>query len=163
MLPVLTPQTLEVRRRDLTSSMWTTFGRPDHRRLAALRADRLRRPVSTSSFSFSNYDNITRLPYTAVHFNALYIKILVFLIMTGAGMVLAYGHVLHDEVLTSGDRPAGSIQVRTLPVGVSQRALRGCLAVMVGGSGVIGICVTILKYCHELIETATAARILGGG
>jgi hypothetical protein len=37
-----------------------------------------------------------------------------------------------------------------------------CLATMAGGTGVIGLCVTILKYCHELIETANAARIIGG-
>jgi hypothetical protein len=75
-----------------------------------------------------------------------------------------FGHVLHD------DRPRAAVAEATTVAapapahsgGVGSRLLWACVAVMVGGTGVIGLCVTILKYCHELIETANAARILGG-
>ncbi len=197
MLSVLALQTLEVRRGLVTSSMWVTFGGTLITGAWLLSEQTAyQAPFSTSSFSFSDYDNITRLPYAAVYFNALYLKILIFLVMTGASMVLAmeaarqaqaaqdaggdddeidmwakgvhfdeYGHVLHHDT-PSAAAQSGAPQVRVAqaaPVGVSQRALWACVAVMVGGTGVIGICVTILKYCHELIETANAARILGGG
>jgi hypothetical protein len=130
-----------------------------------------------------------------MYFNALYVKILVFLLMAGASTVLAmeaarqsqaaqdaigdedevdmwasgvhfdeFGHVLHEPKAggTSTAEVAVATRPRTEPVGISQRMLWAGVAVMVGGTGVIGVCVTILKYCHELIETANAARILGG-
>jgi hypothetical protein len=196
MLSTLALQTLEVRRAFLTSSMWIAFGGTLITGTWLLNTQTAyKAPFSTSNFSFSAYDNITRLPYASMYFNALYIKILLFLVMAGASMVLAMeaarqaqaaqdsvlgdedeidmwssgvhfdeaGHVLHE------DRPEGVVTAtataaatRTEPVGVSQRMLWACVAVMVGGTGVIGLCVTILKYCHELIETANAARILGG-
>ena len=194
LISVLALQTLEVRRSVVTSSMWVTFGGTLITGAWLLSGQTAYdAPFSTSNFSFSDYDNITRLPYAAMYFNALYIKILVFLAMTGASVVLAmeaarqaqaaqdavgdddevdmwatgvhfdeFGHVLHDDAARPADRPAGSTMVRAAPVGVSQRVLWISVAVMVGGTGVIGVCVTILKYCHELIETATAARILGG-
>jgi hypothetical protein len=195
MLSVLALQTLEVRRSVLTSCMWATFGGTLITGAWLLSVQTAyTAPFSTSSFSFSDYENITRLPYAAVYFNALYIKILVFLVMTGASMVLAmeaarqaqaaqdaagdddeidmwstgvhfdeFGHVLHDDDAAVEPRSgATATRVRPAPVGVSQRALWACVAVMAGGTGVIGVCVTILKYCHELIETANAARILGG-
>jgi hypothetical protein len=197
MLSALALQTLEVRRSVLTSGMWVTFGGTLITGAWLLTTQTAYdAPFSTSSFSFSAYDNITRLPYAATYFNALYIKILVFLVMGGASMVLAMeaarqaqaaqdavlgdddeidmwakgvhfdeeGHVLHDAPTASdaSDRPASAGRARTAPVGVSQRALWACVGVMVGGAGGIGLCVTILKYCHELIETANAARILGG-
>lgn len=194
LISVLALQTLEVRRGVLTSSMWATFGGTLITGAWLLSGQTAYdAPFSTSNFSFSDYDNITRLPYAAMYFNALYIKILVFLAMTGASVVLAmeaarqaqaaqdavgddddvdmwatgvhfdeHGHVLHDDAPGAADRSAGSTVVRAAPVGVSQRVLWISVAVMVGGTGVIGVCVTILKYCHELIETANAARILGG-
>ena len=201
MLSSLALQTLEVRRNVLTSSMWIAFGGTLITGAWLLSTQTAYdAPFSTSSFSFSEYDDITRLPYAAMYFNALYIKILVFLVMGGASMVLAMeagrqaqtaqdavtgdddeidmwssgvhfdeeGHVIHDEARApSGAGAVGQVAAATrtrtaAPVGVSQRALWACVAVMVGGSGVIGLCVTILKYCHELIETANAARILGG-
>lgn len=197
MLSILALQTLEVRRSLLTSSMWATFGGTVITGAWLLSEQTAyEAPFSTSSFSFSDYDNITRLPYAAMYFNALYIKILVFLVMTGASMVLAmeaarqaqaaqdavgdddevdmwakgvhfdeFGHVRRDDAPPGGTgaaAPAVAAAVRSAPVGVSQRMLWGCVAVMVGGTGIIGVCVTILKYCHELIETANAARILGG-
>ncbi len=196
MLSTLALQTLEVRRSVLTSLMWVTFGGTLITGAWLLSTQTAYdAPFSTSSFSFSEYDDITRLPYAAMYFNALYVKILVFLVMGGASMVLAMeagrqaqsaqdavtggddeidmwssgvhfdedGHVIHDEVRApAAGQVAAATRSRAAPVGVSQRALWACVAVMVGGTGVIGLCVTILKYCHELIETANAARILGG-
>jgi hypothetical protein len=198
MLSTLALQTLEVRRGFLNSSMWVAFGGTLITGTWLLSTQTAyKAPFSANKFSFSAYDEITRLPYASMYFNALYVKILVFLLMTGASTVLAmeaarqaqtaqdalgdedeidmwatgvhfdeYGHVLHD------DRPAGSVAAEAgpavathtavEPLGISQRMLWTCVAVMVGGTGVIGICVTILKYCHELVETANAARILGG-
>ncbi len=189
-------QTLEVRRSVLTSGMWVCFGGTLITGLWLLGTQTAYdAPFSTSNFSFSDYDNITRLPYAAMYFNALYLKILVFLAMGGANMVLAmeaarqaqaaqdaaladedevdmwatgvhfdeFGHVLHDETAaTSTSRTAVATRAPAVPEGVSSRTLWACVAVMVGGTGVVGVCVTILKYCHELIETANAARILGG-
>jgi hypothetical protein len=193
-LSALALQTLEVRRAVLNSSMWVAFGGTLITGSWLLTTQTAyKAPFSVNKFSFSAYDNITRLPYASMYFNALYVKILVFLVMAGASMVLSleaarqsqaaqdaigdsdeidmwasgvhfdeFGHVLHD------DRPAPVAESRSAaathvaPVGISQRALWACVAVMVGGTGVIGLCVTILKYCHELIETANAARILGG-
>ena len=194
LISILALQTLEVRRSVLTSGMWVTFGGTLITGAWLLSGQTAyEAPFSTSSFSFSDYDNITRLPYAAMYFNALYIKILVFLAMTGASVILAmeaarqaqaaqdavgdedevdmwatgvrfdeFGHVLHEDAPRAAERPARSTAVRAAPVGVSERVLWISVAVMVGGTGVVGVCVTILKYCHELIETATAARILGG-
>lgn len=197
MLSTLALQTLEVRRNFLTSCMWITFGGTLITGAWLLSGQTAYPPpFSATNFSFSDYDDITRLPYAAMYFNALYLKILVFLAMAGASMVLAMeaarqaqaaqdaetgdgdeidmwakgvhfdeeGHVLRDEPAGAGASGGTAVAThsRVAPVGVSQRALWACVAVMVGGTGVIGLCVTILKYCHELIETATAARILGG-
>jgi hypothetical protein len=193
-LSTLALQTLEVRRAFLNSSMWVAFGGTLITGSWLLTTQTAyKAPFSVNKFSFSAYDNITRLPYASVYFNALYIKILVFLVMAGASMVLSMeaarqsqaaqdaigdedevdmwasgvhfdelGHVLHHERPDQDARSAVAAQTRVVPVGISQRALWACVAVMVGGTGVIGVCVTILKYCHELIETANAARILGG-
>ncbi len=191
---VLALQTLEVRRSVLTSSMWVTFGGTLITGAWLLSTQTAYdAPFSTSSFSFSDYDKITRLPYAGMYFNALYVKILVFLAMGGASMVLAMeagrqaqaaqdavtgdedeidlwasgvrfdedGHVLHGESAAPSST-AVATHTRAAPAGVSSRMLWACVAVMVGGTGAVGVCVTILKYCHELIETATAARILGG-
>ena len=194
MLSVLALQTLEVRRSLVTSSMWTTFGGTVITGAWLLSEQTAyEAPFSTSNFSFADYDSVTRLPYAAMYFNALYLKLLIFLVMTGASVVLAmeaarqaqaaqsaagdddevdmwakgvhfdeYGHVLRDDPPQTVATATAPAPARTAPVGVSQRVLWGCVAVMVGGTGAIGVCVTILKYCHELIETANAARILGG-
>jgi hypothetical protein len=42
--------------------------------------------------------------------------------------------------------------------GVSPRTLWLCVFVVAGGMGAIGICVTVLKYTHELIEMLVAAK-----
>ncbi|HUR01544.1 MAG TPA: hypothetical protein VM347_03310 [Nonomuraea sp.] len=194
MISTLALQTLEVRRSVLTSGMWVTFGGTLITGAWLLTTQTAYdAPFSTSNFSFSDYDNLTRLPYASLYFNALYIKILVFLVMGGASMVLAMeaarqaqaaqdvlgdedeidmwatgvhfdeeGHVRRDPPAATeqSGRTAVATHSRAAPVGISQRTLWACVAVMVGGTGVIGLCVTILKYCHELIETANAENIL---
>lgn len=196
MLSVLALHTIEVRRGFLTSAMWTAFGATLITGTYLLNTQTAyTAPFSTSRFSFSDYDAITRLPYASVYFNALYLKILIFLVMGGASMVLSMeagraaqaaqdaqdatdgpddevdmwgsgvhfdeqGHVLHDPAV-SGSVIAAR-RTRPAVVAMSSRTMWACVAIMAGGTGVIGLCVTILKYCHELIETANAARILGG-
>ncbi len=195
MLSMLALQTIEVRRSFLTSAMWTCFGGTLITGTWLLNTQTAyEAPFSTSSFSFSDYDAITRLPYASLYFNALYLKIGIFLAMGAASMVLAMearrqaqaaqdaefadgpddevdlwaggvhfdeqGHVLHDPA------EAGTVvaaqRTRPAAVAVSARTIWACVAVLAGGTGVIGLCVTILKYAHELIETANAARIIGG-
>ncbi|HVE24777.1 MAG TPA: hypothetical protein VNC22_05215 [Sporichthya sp.] len=196
MLSTLALQTLEVRRAFLNSSMWVTFGGTLITGTWLLTTQTAyKAPFSANKFSFNAYDEITRLPYASMYFNALYVKILIFLLMGGASTVLAmeaarqsqaaqdaigdedeidmwatgvhfdeFGHVLHEPKAAGTSTADVAVATRHRPeaLGISQRTLWACVAVMVGGTGVIGVCVTILKYCHELIETANAARILGG-
>jgi hypothetical protein len=44
--------------------------------------------------------------------------------------------------------------------GVNSRTLWICILVMAGGMGAIGVCVTVLKYTHELIEMLVAAKTI---
>jgi hypothetical protein len=37
------------------------------------------------------------------------------------------------------------------------------MCILLIGAGSIGVCVTGLKYLHELIESTVAATVLGGG
>lgn len=81
------------------------------------------------------------------------------------------GHVLHDEDLAvaggataSVTRTAVKAQHRSSePLGLSQRTMMICVAILVGGTLAIGGAVTGLKYLHELIETASAAAIIKTG
>lgn len=73
-----------------------------------------------------------------------------------------HGHVLHSDRPGAPGAEASRAPARAPSVVIGSGLLWACVAAMVGGTGVIGVCVTILKYCHELIETANAARILGG-
>jgi hypothetical protein len=77
------------------------------------------------------------------------------------------GHVLvdHDAVGAEGVT-ATAVQARRRTVGVvgvSQRTLWICLWILVIGAGSIGVCVTGLKYLHELIESTIASTVLGSG
>lgn len=200
MLSVLALHTIEVRRGFLTSAMWTAFGSTLITGTYLLNTQTAyNAPFSTSRFSYSDYDAITRLPYASMYFNALYLKILIFLVMGAASMVLSMeagrqaqaaqdaeyatdgpdeevdmwssgvhfdeeGHVRRDPVEAGSSAGTIAAVARTRPtvVAVSSRTMWACVAIMAGGTGVIGLCVTILKYCHELIETANAARIIGG-
>jgi hypothetical protein len=80
------------------------------------------------------------------------------------------GHIHHDDDAVGAGGAGGS--VATAPVqtrrrgsaaGVSPRALWVAAGVLLAGTASIGVCVTLLKYLHELIESTVAATVLGGG
>lgn len=81
------------------------------------------------------------------------------------------GHVRRDEDVAVAGGAVGSVnrtaveaQRRTAAaLGVDQRTLSVCVAVLVVGALAVGAAVTGLKYMHELIETAAAAAILRSG
>jgi hypothetical protein len=80
------------------------------------------------------------------------------------------GHILHDDVAVAsgagGSVATAPVQARrrtTGAVGVSARTLWVAAGVLLAGSAGIGVCVTLLKYLHELIESTVAATVLGGG
>lgn len=205
MLSVLALHTIEVRRGFLTSSLWGTFLVTLGTGLYLLAGQTAyTAPFSTSNFSFSDWSDITALPYAQTYFTALYTKILLFFVMAAASVVLVMeagrqaqsaqdanplerdddddmwshgvhfdeeGHVLHDEDRdVAGQAAEGAVTgtaVKARPrtseaVGVGPGVLWACVAVILGGTAVIGVCVTILKYTHELIETAVADTILQG-
>ena len=47
--------------------------------------------------------------------------------------------------------------------GVSPRTLWVCVGIVLGGMAGVGVCVTLLKYCHELIETVAVFKTLNEG
>jgi len=80
------------------------------------------------------------------------------------------GHILHDDVAVAsgagGSVATAPVQARrrtTGSLGVSPRTLWVAAGVLLGGAASIGVCVTLLKYLHELIESTVAATVLGGG
>jgi hypothetical protein len=81
------------------------------------------------------------------------------------------GHIIHEDVVVAAgatEGVAGTTAVRaqrrtTGSVGVSLRTLWICAGIMLGGAASIGVCVTGLKYLHELIESTIASTILGAG
>jgi hypothetical protein len=80
------------------------------------------------------------------------------------------GHILHDDVAVAGGAggsvvtaPVQARRRTTGAVGVSARTLWVAAGVLLAGSASIGVCVTLLKYLHELIESTVASTVLGGG
>ncbi|MGQ0623443.1 MAG: hypothetical protein ACT4PP_02120 [Sporichthyaceae bacterium] len=82
-----------------------------------------------------------------------------------------HGHVARDGGVRarsgasgpgSGSESGAVAQRSVAAVGVSARTLWLSVVALVGGAVSVGFCVTVLKYTHELIETARAATILGG-
>jgi hypothetical protein len=74
------------------------------------------------------------------------------------------GHVLHDD--EGGAVATAPVQTRrrsTAAAGISPRTLWVAAGVLLAGTASIGVCVTLLKYLHELIESTVAATVLGGG
>lgn len=195
MLAARSLQALEVRRGFLASTMWTAFGGTLITGTYLLSTQTaFEAPFRINSFSFSDYSNITSLPYARVYLNALYLKILVFFAMAAATYILAAeatrqaqtaqdaadddepvevdmwasgvhfdeeGHVLRDES-ASGASVATARRTRPDGAAVSPRTLWTSVWVILVGTAVIGACVTVLKYNHELAEAAEAARILRG-
>jgi hypothetical protein len=80
------------------------------------------------------------------------------------------GRILHDDVAVAsgagGSVATARVQARrrsTGAVGISPRTLWVAAGVLLAGSAGIGVCVTLLKYLHELIESTVASTVLGGG
>ena len=84
MLSVLTLHTLEVRRGFLNSVMWAMFAAVLGTGIYLLRTQ----TAYAAPWSKSAWDNITKLPYASMYFTTLYIKILLFVIMAAASVVL---------------------------------------------------------------------------
>lgn len=194
MLSTLAVHTLEVRRDSLNRVMWSMFGVVLVTGLFLLGTQ----AAYGAPWSKSAWDNMTTQPYATAYFTALYLKILVFVVMAAASVVLmmeagrqsriAYGYhefdasddefwrrlQFHDAMRDTGERVAerrhdvdeGAVAVVTtakakpkiLTQGVSPRTLSLCVFAVAGGLGVIGVCVTVLKYTHELIEMLVAAK-----
>jgi hypothetical protein len=196
MMSVLTLHTLEVRRGFLQSTMWAAFAVTLGSGIYLLRTQ----TAYPAPFSVAKWDAVTTLPYAQTYFTALYVKILLFLLMGGATVVLvmeanrraqmsddADGLELESDdefwermkfrdveadpadvaVAGAAPEPAAGTAVQAKPraaaAGVSPRTLWACLGVVLGGLAAVGVCVTLLKYCHELIETVTVFKTLNEG
>ena len=74
------------------------------------------------------------------------------------------GNFVAETLAPAADAaPATAVQVRPrAAAGVSPRMLWACVAVVAGGMGAVGVCVTVLKYTHELIEMLVAAKTISG-
>ena len=197
MCSTLTLHTLEVRRHFLNSVMWAMF-------LAVLGSGIYLLRTQTAykaPWSKSAWDNITQLPYASTYFTTLYIKILIFVVMAAASVVLMmeaarqasiagdatgglsdsddefwgrlqFHDAAHDDGHGVADRrsDAGTTtavaspktRAATVRQGVSARTLWLCVFAVAGGMGAVGVCVTILKYTHELIEMLVAAKTVTG-
>lgn len=125
-------------------------------------------------FSSRKVDAVFDLPYGQPYFLALTAKIVLYLLMVAAGVplvraarrrMLSRGSLPEAIPPASGrqspDAPAGggvATAVRVAPprVALRQRSGPGSVSaavILAGGLG-IAVCVTILKYLHELIESA---------
>ena len=196
-LSTVTLHRLEMRRSSLNGTMWGSFGVLLVSGLFLLGT----RTAYSAPWSRSAWDDVRKMPYATTYFTALYLKILVFLLMAAASVVLmmeaarqariADGLVefdtsddefwrrLHfrDAMRDTGDRvaerrpdgggvttvaPTARPKPKILSQGVRPRTLWWCVFAVAGGTGAIGVCVTVLKYTHELIQMILAARTIAG-
>lgn len=196
MLSVSALHTLELRRYSVNGAMWGMFG-------VVLVSGSFLLATQTAydtPWSKSGWDNVTQLPYATLYFTTLYLKILIFLAMAAASVVLmmeaarqariSYGfyefdtsddafwrHLrFRDAMRDTGERVAerradigaatatavvtARPKPKILTQGVSPRTVWLCVFVVVGGLGAIGVCVTVLKYTHELIEMLDAVKAI---
>lgn len=195
MCSVLTLHTLEVRRGFLVSVMWAMFATVLGTGIYLLRTQ----TAYEAPWSKSAWDNITKLPYASMYFTTLYVKILLFVLMAGASVVLmmeaarqarmagdsgdsyadnddefwgrlSFHDASHDDGTAMAERrpdaaggaAATAVQAKPrakeIPQGVSSRTLWACVFVVAAGMGAVGVCVTVLKYTHELIEMLVAFK-----
>ena len=197
MLSVLTLHTLEVRRGFLQSTLWAAFIVTLGTGIYLLKTQ----TAYPAPFSFSKWNAVTTLPYAQTYFTALYVKILFFLIMGGATVVLVmeanrraqtaedadsmdlesddefWERMKFRDVEAEGDDlgaaaaatdGSSATAVKAKPrastsQGVTPRTLWTCIGIVLGGMATVGVCVTLLKYCHELIETVAVFKTLNGG
>jgi hypothetical protein len=81
------------------------------------------------------------------------------------------GRVLHDDRMVASGPTAGAGVATALPtkrrtsgsLRFSPQTLWTCVWILIVGAASIGMCVTGLKYLHELIESTIAATVLGAG
>lgn len=199
MLSVLTLHTIEVRRGFLESTLWAAF-------LVTLGTGIYLLTVQTAydaPFSISKWNSVTTLPYAQTYFVALYVKILIFLAMAAATVVLVkeanrraqtaedsddlgfedddafwermkFRSVEADDddiavasSVTEGSTAGTAVKAKPKAAvahqGVTPRTLWVCVGVVLGGMAGVGVCVTLLKYCHELIEAVAALKTLNVG
>jgi hypothetical protein len=195
MCSTLTLHTLEVRRGFITSLMWAMFAAILITGVYLLR----QQTAYAAPWSWSAWENVTKLPYATQYFTTLYLKIIIFVVMAAASVVLMMeaarqarlagdagpGFDADDDEfwgrlqLQSADDPGegtgnrgssgggaggatavASQEARSKIVaqGVSPRTLWLCVFAVAGGMGAIGVCVTVLKYTHELIEMLVAYK-----
>ena len=124
-------------------------------------------------FTSSSAEAVFKLPFGKPYFLALGTKIALYLLMAAATIPLVRGAqrslLVTDtrSLAPVGERPGGlspgggiATDVRTEappalePQVRRSRGLTVAVAVIAGGGAGIAICVTILKYLHELIESA---------
>jgi hypothetical protein len=196
MLSKSTLYRLDVRLYFLNGFMWVMFGAVLVSGLFLLGA----RSAYGMPWSKAEWDQVIELPYASIYFTTLYAKILAFLVVGAASMVLMleanrqariadgsagfdtsddeFWRRLHfqDAMRDTGERvakrrpdEAGNVatavastklKARLLATGVSPRTLGWCVFAAAGGLGAIGVCVTVLKYTHELIEMLLAAEAI---
>ncbi|MEW6475040.1 MAG: hypothetical protein AB1679_22535 [Actinomycetota bacterium] len=135
-------------------------------------------------FSSSAVEAVFKLPYGKPYFLALATKIALYLLMVGAAIPLlraAQRRLLsrddvspplasmagNEDEVSAGRSTGGGVacDVRTaaplvtaapepVPAGGGNVRLRAAVAVIAGGGVGMAVCVTLLKYLHELIESA---------
>ncbi len=199
MLSVLTLHTIEVRRGFLQSTLWAMFLITLGTGIYLLRGQ----TAYDAPFSISKWNSVTTLPYAQTYFIALYVKILIFLAMAAATVVLVMeanrrAQTAEDSddldfedddafwermkfrdveaedsdldvasTVTEGSTAGTAVKAKPKKSlahqGVTPRTLWICVGVVLGGMASVGVCVTLLKYCHELIEAVAALKTLNVG
>jgi hypothetical protein len=122
-------------------------------------------------FSSSAAEAVFKLPYGKPYFLALGTKIALYLLMAAATIPLVRGAQRRllvtepaparaDTAAPGAEGGAVAVQVRTaVPATTEQemparRSIVVAVGVIAGGAVGIAVCVTVLKYLHELIESA---------
>jgi hypothetical protein len=134
----------------------------------------LNQTAYATPFSSSAAEAVFRLPYGKPYFLALGTKIALYLLMVAATLPLVRGArrqllvsdtavpaappVAPLSAIHTGGGVACDVRTEAPPalerrIGTS-RALRVAVAVVAGGGVGVAVCITVLKYLHELIESA---------
>lgn len=135
----------------------------------------LNQTAYATPFSSSAAEAVFRLPYGKPYFLALGTKIALYLLMAAATIPLVRGArrqllvsdapapaalaVAPPSGITSGGGVACDVRTEAppaheRPIAPTGRGLTVAVAVVAGGGAGVAVCVTVLKYLHELIESA---------
>ncbi len=136
----------------------------------------LNQTAYATPFSTSAAEAVFKLPYGKPYFLALGTKVALYLLMAAATIPLVRG--ARRQLLVSDAPAPAALGVAVAPTGITTgggvacdvrteappalkrsivRASRGltvAVAVVAGGGIGVAVCVTVLKYLHELIESA---------